>query len=106
MVGLGGQEALESVTLEDTLTGQRRQIPAAGLFVAIGQIPRTELFRDVLELDDAGYVRVEAPSQQTNVPGVFACGDVADPNYQQAITAAGSGCRAALDAEHYLADHA
>lgn len=106
VVGLGGQEALESVTLEDTLTGQRRQIPAAGLFVAIGQIPRTELFRDVLELDDAGYVRVEAPSQQTNVPGVFACGDVADPNYQQAITAAGSGCRAALDAEHYLADHA
>ena len=106
VVGLGGQEALESVTLEDTLTGQRRQIPAAGLFVAIGQIPRTELVRDVLELDDAGYVRVEAPSQRTNVPGVFACGDVADPHYQQAITAAGSGCRAALDAEHYLADHA
>ena len=106
VVGLGGQEALESVTLEDTLTGQRRQIPAAGLFVAIGQIPRTELVRDVLELDDAGYVRVEAPSQHTNVPGVFACGDVADPHYQQAITAAGSGCRAALDAEHYLADHA
>ena len=65
-------------------------------------MPRSELVTDVLELDDAGYIKVEAPSQRTRIPGVFACGDVADPTYQQAITAAGSGCRAALDAEHYL----
>ena len=102
VVGLGGQDSLESVTLEDTVTGERREIPASGLFVAIGQIPRSELVRDVLELDEAGYIKVEAPSQRTAIPGVFACGDVADPVYQQAVTAAGSGCRAALDAESYL----
>lgn len=103
VVELNGDEALESVTLEDTVTGERRRIPAGGLFVAIGQIPRSELVADVLELDDAGYIVVDAPSQRTRIPGVFACGDVADPHYQQAITAAGSGCRAALDAENYLA---
>ncbi len=104
VAALNGQEALESVILENTVTGERRDIPAAGLFVAIGQIPRSELVADVLELDDAGYIAVQAPSQRTALPGVFACGDVADPHYQQAITAAGSGCRAALDAEHYLAN--
>ncbi|WP_366180681.1 thioredoxin-disulfide reductase [Actinomyces timonensis] len=103
VVALGGQDALQSVTLEDTVTGERREIPAEGLFVAIGQIPRSELVKDVLELDDAGYIVVDAPSQRTAIPGVFACGDVADATYQQAITAAGSGCRAALDAEHYIA---
>lgn len=103
VVALNGQEALTSATLEDVNTGERRDIPAAGLFVAIGQIPRSELVADALELDDAGYITVQAPSQRTAIPGVFACGDVADPHYQQAITAAGSGCRAALDAEHYLA---
>lgn len=102
VVAINGQDALESVTLEDTVTGERRELEAAGLFVAIGQIPRSELVRDVLEVDEAGYIKVEHPSQRTAVPGVFACGDVADPVYQQAITAAGSGCRAALDAEHYL----
>ncbi|MBM6979050.1 MAG: thioredoxin-disulfide reductase, partial [Actinomyces succiniciruminis] len=104
VVGLNGTDGLESVTLEDTITGERRDIPAAGLFVAIGQIPRSELVKGVLELDDAGYIKVDSPSQRTNIPGVFACGDVADPEYQQAVTAAGSGCRAALDAEAYLAD--
>ncbi|MBW3069787.1 thioredoxin-disulfide reductase [Actinomyces sp. 594] len=104
VVGLNGAAALESVTLEDTVTGERREIPAAGLFVAIGQIPRSELVSDVLELDEAGYIKVDSPSQRTNIPGVFACGDVADPQYQQAVTAAGSGCRAALDAEAYLAE--
>lgn len=103
VVALNGAEALESVTLEYTVTGERREIPAAGLFVAIGQIPRSELVAGVLELDDAGYIKVDSPSQRTNIPGVFACGDVADPHYQQAVTAAGSGCRAALDAEAYLA---
>ncbi|RJF43859.1 thioredoxin-disulfide reductase [Actinomyces sp. 2119] len=100
---LHGQDSLTSVTLEDTVTGKRRQLDATGLFVAIGQIPRSELVKDVLDLDEAGYIQVEAPSQRTRLPGVFACGDVADPVYQQAVTAAGSGCRAALDAEHYLA---
>ena len=102
VVELHGEDSLTGVTLEDTVTGERRRLEATGLFVAIGQIPRSELVADVLELDEAGYIKVEAPSQRTRIPGVFACGDVADPTYQQAITAAGSGCRAALDAEHYL----
>ena len=102
VVELHGEDSLTGVTLEDTVTRERRQIEATGLFVAIGQVPRSELVADVLELDEAGYIKVEVPSQRTRIPGVFACGDVADPTYQQAITAAGSGCRAALDAEHYL----
>ena len=102
VVELDGEDSLTGVTLEDTVTGERRQLEATGLFVAIGQVPRSELVADVLELDEAGYIKVDAPSQRTRIPGVFACGDVADPTYQQAITAAGSGCRAALDAEHYL----
>ena len=102
VVELHGEDSLTGVTLEDTVTGERRQIEATGLFVAIGQVPRSELVANVLDLDEAGYIKVEAPSQRTRIPGVFACGDVADPTYQQAITAAGSGCRAALDAEHYL----
>ena len=102
VVELDGEDSLTGVTLEDTVTGERRQLEATGLFVAIGQVPRSELVTDVLDLDEAGYIKVEAPSQRTRIPGVFACGDVADPTYQQAITAAGSGCRAALDAEHYL----
>lgn len=102
VVELHGEDSLTGVTLEDTVTGDRRRLEATGLFVAIGQVPRSELVTDVLELDEAGYIKIEAPSQRTRIPGVFACGDVADPTYQQAITAAGSGCRAALDAEHYL----
>ena len=102
VVELHGEDSLTAVTLEDTVTGERRRLEATGLFVAIGQVPRSELVTDVLDLDEAGYIKVEAPSQRTRIPGVFACGDVADPTYQQAITAAGSGCRAALDAEHYL----
>ncbi|OBY93750.1 thioredoxin-disulfide reductase [Actinomyces oris] len=102
VVELHGEDSLTAVTLEDSVTGERRRLEASGLFVAIGQVPRSELVADVLDLDEAGYIKVEAPSQRTRIPGVFACGDVADPTYQQAITAAGSGCRAALDAEHYL----
>ena len=102
VVELDGEDSLTGVTLEDTVTGDRRRLEATGLFVAIGQVPRSELVADVLDLDEAGYIKVEAPSQRTRIPGVFACGDVADPTSQQAITAAGSGCRAALDAEHYL----
>ena len=102
VVGLSGRQSLESVTLEDTATGERRELAVTGLFVAIGQIPRSELVAGALELDKAGYIVVRPPSQRTAIPGMFACGDVADPHYQQAVTAAGSGCRAALDAQHYL----
>ena len=102
VVELDGEDSLTGITLEDTVTGERRRIEATGLFVAIGQVPRSELVAEALELDEAGYIKVEVPSQRTRIPGVFACGDVADPTYQQAITAAGSGCRAALDTEHYL----
>ena len=102
VVGLGGGRALESVTLEDTATSERRELAVTGLFVAIGQVPRSELVAGALELDEAGYIVVRHPGQRTAIPGVFACGDVADPHYQQAVTAAGSGCRAALNAQHYL----
>ena len=102
VVELHGEDSLTGITLEDTVTGDRRRLEATGLFLAIGQVPRSELVAEALELDEAGYIKVEAPSQRTRIPGVFACGDVADPTYQQAITAAGSGCRAALDAQHYL----
>ena len=102
VVELHGEDSLTGITLEDTVTGDRRRLEATGLFLAIGQVPRSELVAEALELDEAGYIKVEVPSQRTRIPGVFACGDVADPTYQQAITAAGSGCRAALDAEHYL----
>ena len=82
---------------------RERTLPVAGVFVAIGHDPRNELVRGQVDLDDEGYVLVDAPRTQTNVPGVFACGDLVDHTYRQAITAAGTGCAAALDAEHYLA---
>ena len=104
VVGLEGKNSLSAVELEDTVTGERRRLEATGLFVAIGQVPRTELVAGTVNLDAKGYIRVADPATATNVPGVFACGDVADPTYQQAITAAGSGCRAALDVQHYLAE--
>ncbi|MFE1575774.1 thioredoxin-disulfide reductase [Streptomyces fradiae] len=93
---------LTGLTLRHTATGATEELPVTGLFVAIGHDPRTELFTGRLALDAAGYVRVEAPSSRTGVPGVFAAGDVADPVYRQAVTAAGTGCVAALDAERYL----
>ncbi|WHM34290.1 thioredoxin-disulfide reductase [Streptomyces sp. BPPL-273] len=94
---------LSGMMLRDTLTGETRQLTATGLFIAIGHDPRTELFRGQLDLDSEGYLKVEAPSTRTSVPGVFGAGDVVDHTYRQAITAAGSGCSAALDAERYLA---
>jgi thioredoxin reductase (NADPH) len=94
---------LSRLTLRDTVTGETSELPVTGLFVAIGHDPRTELFRDVLELDDEGYLKVDSPSTRTKIPGVFAAGDVVDHTYRQAITAAGTGCSAALDAERYLA---
>ncbi|CAL9499263.1 thioredoxin-disulfide reductase [Streptomyces albus] len=94
---------LSGLTLRDTETGETRELDATGLFVAIGHDPRVELFKDVLTLDEDGYLKVDAPSTRTNIPGVFAAGDVVDHTYRQAITAAGTGCSAALDAERYLA---
>ncbi|WP_406865477.1 thioredoxin-disulfide reductase [Streptomyces sp. HUAS MG47] len=94
---------LAGVVLRDTFTGKTRDLDATGLFIAIGHDPRTELFTGQVDLDDEGYITVESPSTRTNLPGVFAAGDVVDHTYRQAITAAGSGCQSALDAERYLA---
>ena len=104
---INGTDRLESVTLRDTVTGEKRQLDATGLFIAIGHDPRSELLTGQVDLDDNGYVIVRHPSTHTNLPGVFACGDLVDHHYRQAITAAGTGCAAALDAERYLAvlDH-
>ncbi|SDN07368.1 thioredoxin-disulfide reductase [Streptomyces wuyuanensis] len=94
---------LSGLTLRDAFTGRTRRLAATGLFIAIGHDPRTELFEGQLDLDDEGYLKVAAPSTRTNIPGVFAAGDVVDHTYRQAVTAAGTGCAAALDAERYLA---
>ena len=100
---VNGDARVESVTLRDTVTGETRRLEVSGVFVAIGHDPRSALVKGQVELDEAGYVKVVAGSQATNLPGVFACGDLVDHTYRQAITAAGSGCRAALDAERWLA---
>ncbi|MBZ5735566.1 thioredoxin-disulfide reductase [Nocardioides sp. TRM66260-LWL] len=101
---LHGTDRLESVTLKDTVTGETRELPATGLFIAIGHDPRSELLKGQVDLDENGYVVVKHPSTATNLPGVFAAGDLVDHHYRQAITAAGTGCSAALDAERYLAE--
>ncbi len=98
-----GEEKLTGVTLTDTVTGETRELGVTGLFIAIGHDPRSELVTGQIETDPEGYVIVDHPSTRTNVPGVFACGDLVDHHYRQAITAAGTGCAAALDAERYLA---
>jgi thioredoxin reductase (NADPH) len=100
---LGTDGTMSGVVLKDTVTGETRQFAADGLFLAIGHIPNTWLFADVLDTDEEGYLIVDEPSTATKVPGVFACGDVMDHTYRQAVTAAGTGCRAAIDAERYLA---
>ncbi|MCZ4507424.1 thioredoxin-disulfide reductase [Streptomyces sp. ActVer] len=94
---------LSGVALRDVFTDKTRDLDVTGLFIAIGHDPRTELFKGQLELDSEGYLKVASPSTRTNIPGVFGAGDVVDHTYRQAITAAGSGCAAALDAERYLA---
>lgn len=104
ITGITGDDEVESLALRDTATGEDRSLPTSALFVAIGHDPRSELVRGQVELDDAGYVLVEGRTTRTNLPGVFACGDLVDHSYRQAITAAGSGCSAALDAERFLAD--
>lgn len=100
---LHGEPKLSGVTLRDTNTGELRKIDVTGLFVAIGHDPRSELIKGVVDLDNEGYVVTKGTSTATNVDGVFACGDLVDHTYRQAITAAGSGCKAALDAERFLA---
>ncbi|MGM0347254.1 thioredoxin-disulfide reductase [Streptomyces sp. Adlamb9] len=94
---------LAGLVLRDVFTGTTRDLDATGLFIAIGHDPRSELFKGQLDLDDDGYIKATSPSTRTNVPGVFAAGDVVDHTYRQAITAAASGCQAALDTERYLA---
>ncbi|MER6254965.1 thioredoxin-disulfide reductase [Streptomyces sp. NPDC001584] len=94
---------LSGLTVRNVLTEETQHLDVTGLFIAIGHDPRTELFTDQLDLDAEGYLKVQSPSTRTNLPGVFAAGDVVDHTYRQAITAAGTGCAAALDAERYLA---
>lgn len=101
---INGENKVESLTLKSTLDGTESTLDATGVFVAIGHEPRSQLVNGQVDLDEAGYVRVNEPGTATNLKGVFACGDLVDHTYRQAITAAGSGCRAALDAERSLAD--
>ncbi|MBE4734764.1 MULTISPECIES: thioredoxin-disulfide reductase [Streptomyces] len=98
-----GDQKLAGLKLRNLKTGETSELPVTGLFIAIGHDPRTELFKGQLDLDDEGYLKVEAPSTRTNLTGVFGAGDVVDHTYRQAITAAGTGCAAALDAERFLA---
>ena len=103
VVDVLGDDKVNGIVIEDTITGDTGT-PVTGLFIAIGHDPRSELIAGQIDLDDEGYVLVDAPSTRTNLPGVFACGDLVDHTYRQAITAAGTGCSAALDAERFLAD--
>jgi thioredoxin reductase (NADPH) len=100
-----GDDRVSGVRLRDANTGEERMLPITGIFIAIGHDPRSELFTEQLPTDEDGYLLVEPPSTRTSIDGVFAAGDVVDRNYRQAVTAAGTGCAAALDAERWLADH-
>lgn len=100
---LGDGNVVTGIRVKDNATGALKDIPATGFFVAIGHKPNTDIFKGQLDMDDTGYLLTEGKTSKTNLPGVFACGDVQDKDYRQAITAAGSGCIAALDAERFLA---
>ncbi|MFI6424940.1 thioredoxin-disulfide reductase [Promicromonospora sp. NPDC050880] len=102
VAGINGEDKVAGISLRDTVTGEVRDLNATGLFVAIGHEPRTDLVKGQVDLDENGYILVEGRSTRTNLPGVFACGDAVDHTYRQAITAAGSGCSAALDAQAFL----
>ncbi|MFN5661062.1 MAG: NAD(P)/FAD-dependent oxidoreductase, partial [Planctomyces sp.] len=104
VVDVLGENSIEGVMLEDTVTRERSRLDVRGLFIAIGHTPATRFLKDSgVELDASGYVALKRRDSYTNIPGVFAAGDVADANYRQAVTAAGMGCTAALDAERWLA---
>jgi thioredoxin reductase (NADPH) len=103
VVDVLGAEKISGLRLKDTVTGEESELPVKGLFVAIGHTPATRFLKDSgLEFDDAGYIDLKSRASKTNIAGVFAAGDVADAKYRQAITAAGMGCQAAIDAEHWL----
>jgi thioredoxin reductase (NADPH) len=102
---LGDEKALTAVRLRDVRDGKTATLEVGALFVAIGHKPNTDLFRGVLDLNPQGYLVTEPGTTRTNIPGIFACGDAMDPVYRQAVTAAGTGCMAALDAERWLAAH-
>ena len=97
-----GESKVEGLALRDTVTDETRVLPVTGVFIAIGHRPNTDLFSDLLDMDEAGYLVTGADRSTTNVDGVFACGDVQDHTYRQAVTAAASGCMAAIDAERWL----
>jgi thioredoxin reductase (NADPH) len=99
-----GDKFVTGVRLKNLKTGALEELAIEGLFIAIGHQPTTELFKGQLELDDAGYVKVQPGTTRTSLEGVFACGDVSDPTYRQAVTAAGTGCMASIDAERWLAE--
>ena len=105
VVDVLGESKVSALKLRNTIDGSESERSFTGLFVAIGHIPRSELITEEVALDNEGYVQVDGRSTRTNIPGVFACGDLVDHTYRQAITAAGSGCQAALDAEKFLAHH-
>ena len=100
-----GSNSVEAVKIRNTKTLEETKLDLEGIFIAIGHKPNTSLFIDKLSIDDLGYIKTEPQSAKTNIEGVFACGDVQDHKYRQAITAAGSGCMAAIDAEHWLENH-
>jgi thioredoxin reductase (NADPH) len=102
----GDDGLVRAVTLEDVKSGGKKELPVKGLFIAIGHVPNTQLVEGQVDLDSNGYVQLNGRGTITNVPGVFACGDVADHVYRQAITAAGTGCQAAIDAERWLESQA
>jgi thioredoxin reductase (NADPH) len=103
VIDILGEEKVTGVRIKDTVTGDEKNLELTGLFVAIGHVPRSELLIDQIDLDANGYVKTQSESTKTNIEGVFACGDLVDHVYRQAITAAGTGCQAALDAERFLA---
>ncbi|GAB3133812.1 thioredoxin-disulfide reductase [Microbispora hainanensis] len=102
VVDVLGEDRISGVRIRNVKTGEETELPVGGLFIAIGHEPRTDLVRGQIDLDEQGYIKVETPSTRTNIDGVFAAGDVVDHTYRQAITAAGTGCAAALDAERWL----
>ena len=103
VIDILGEEKVTGVRIKDTVTGDEKNLELTGLFVAIGHVPRSELLIGQIDLDSNGYVKTQSESTKTNIEGVFACGDLVDHVYRQAITAAGTGCQAALDAERFLA---